>query len=625
MADPNVQEAEASMANLLLDEVTGEKVSKTELKRRQKKREKEAGKKEKAAAAPPKPKAEKQTSAEDDEANLTPNQYFEIRSKRINKLRETKQPNPYPHKFKVDTDLRNVLKDYEGLQKGEQKTDTVVSVGGRIYTKRAAGSKLVFYDIRAEGVKIQVMCAAQNATGKAFEEQHELLRRGDIVGVTGFIGKTNPKNRDDGELSIFASEVVLLTPCLHAIPSEHYGFQDKEQRFRQRYLDLIMNDKSRETLRARAKIISFIRQYFDSRDFTEVETPLMNAIAGGATAKPFVTHHNDLNMDMFMRIAPELYLKQLIVGGMERVYEIGKQLRNEGIDLTHNPEFTTCEFYQAYADVYDLMDLTEDLVSSLVKHVTGGYETTFTTQTGETHNINWKAPWRRIEMIPALEEACGEKFPPGDQLHTAETNEFLKRMLQKMKVECSPPQTNARMLDKLVGEFLEETCINPTFISGHPQMMSPLAKYHREHPGLCERFEVFTARFEIANSYTELNDPFDQRLRFEEQANQKDQGDDEAQMIDETFCQSLEYGLPPTGGWGMGIDRLVMMLTDNYSIKEVLAFPMMKDDKTAADSKPAAEVAGIEPQPEEGIRMLLVSCNFHEPISLTMNLQPTNE
>jgi lysyl-tRNA synthetase class 2 len=325
------------------------------------------------------------------------------------------------------------------------------------------------------------------------------------------------------------------------------------------------------------------------------------------------------------------------------VFELGKQMRNEGIDLTHNPEFTTLEFYTAYADMYDLMDLTEELVSGLVKHITGGYETKFTTQSGEVYNINWKGPWRRIEMMPALEEACGEKFPPGDQLHTPETNVFLKRMLKKMNVECSAPQTNARMLDKLVGEFLEETCINPTFISGHPQMMSPLAKYHREIPGLCERFEMFSvskissqhinmqkantskAKFELCNSYTELNDPFDQRMRFEEQANQKDQGDDEAQMIDETFCQSLEYGLPPTGGWGMGIDRLVMLLTDNYSIKEVLAFPMMKDDKTATESKLAAEVAGVEPMPEEGIRMLLISCNFHEPVSLTMNLQPTNE
>ncbi|KAJ5776352.1 uncharacterized protein N7511_001363 [Penicillium nucicola] len=602
MADSNpVKEAEASMANLLLDEVTGEKVSKTELKRRQKKRDNDAKKKEKEAAAPPKAKAEKKTSAEEEEANLTPNQYFEIRSKKINKLRETKQPDPYPHKFQVDTDLRQFLKDYEGLQKGEQKTDVAVRIAGRIFTKRTSGNKLNFYDIRAEGVKVQVMCQAQNATGKPFEEQHELLRRGDIVGIVGFPGRTSPKNRDDGELSIFATEVILLAPCLHAIPSEHYGFQDKEQRFRQRYLDLIMNDRSREIFRTRAKIVSYVRQYFDSRDFTEVETPMMNAIAGGATAKPFITHHNDLDMNLFMRVAPELYLKMLIVGGLERVYELGRQFRNEGIDLTHNPEFTTCEFYWAYADVYDVMNLTEDLVSGLVKKITGGYETTFHTQSGETYNVNWKAPWRRVEMIPALEEACGEKFPPGDQLHTKETNEFLKRMLKKMNVDCSPPQTNARMLDKLVGEFIEETCVNPTFITGHPQMMSPLAKYHRQNVGLCERFEAFVCKKEIVNAYTELNDPFDQRMRFEEQANQKDQGDDEAQMIDETFCQSLEYGLPPTGGWGMGIDRLVMFLTDNYSIKEVLAFPMMKDDKSAATEKTAAEVAGVEPMPEEGI------------------------
>ena len=519
------------------------------------------------------------------------------------------------------TDLRDFLKRYETIKTGEHLKDVEIRLGGRIYTKRVAGSKLVFYDLRAEGVKVQIMCQAQEASGP-FEEQHEHLRRGDIIGVVGYPGRTAPRNRPEGELSIFAREVVLLTPCLHQIPSEHYGFKDQEQRYRQRYLDLIMNDNSRNVFVTRSKMITYIRRFFDEKDFIEVETPMMNAIAGGATAKPFVTHHNDLNMNLFMRVAPELYLKELIVGGLERVYELGRQFRNEGIDLTHNPEFTTCEFYMAYADVYDVMEITEDLVSGLVKHITGGHETSFSTQTGEKYEVNWAKPWKRVEMIPALEEACGEKFPPGEELHTAATNDFLKRVLKKTNVECSPPQTNARMLDKLVGEFIEEKCVNPTFITGHPQMMSPLAKYHRANPGLCERFEAFVCKKEIVNAYTELNDPFDQRLRFEEQARQKDQGDDEAQMVDEVFCTSLEYGLPPTGGWGMGIDRLVMFLTNHYSIKEVLAFPFMKEEQ-GQGKKLAAEEVGIKSEVEEGIRESRTSRDFlissHELYSAQVN------
>lgn len=565
----------SSQPNLLKDDVTGEMVSKTELKKRQKQREKEAKKAERESTRQAPPQAKRKAGAdEEDEAKLNPNQYFEIRSRAIKRMKETQNPNPYPHKFHVTYDLRDFQKDFGQLKKGELVKDKTVSVGCRIYNIRTAGENLRFYEVAVNGAEIQIMAQNLESTSATpFAEQHDHLRRGDIIGVTGYPGRTSPKKEDNpGELSIFAQEVILLAPCLHQIPSEHYGFKDLEERYRNRHLDMIMNKSTVDGFIARSKIVRYVRNYFDNNGFYEVETPILLKSAGGATAKPFNTHHNDLNMTLALRIATELPLKQLVIGGIHKVYELGRQFRNEGIDLTHNPEFTTCEYYEAFADVYDVMDRTEQLVEGMVKYVTGGLETKFTTQTGEIYNVNWAKPWKRVEMIPALEEACGEKFPPGDQLHTQETNEFLRRMLKKTGVECSPPLTNARMVDKMVGEFIEEKCINPTFITGHPQMMSPLAKYHRSNPGLCERFEAFVCKKEIVNAYTELNDPFDQRLRFEEQANQKAQGDDEAQPLDEGFLNALEYGLPPTGGWGMGIDRMVMFLTNHYSIKEVLTF-----------------------------------------------------
>ncbi|KAI1101714.1 lysyl-tRNA synthetase [Jackrogersella minutella] len=592
------------VANLHLDEVTGEKVSKSELKKRQKQRERDAKKQEKAAVAPP--KAAKKTNAEADEKELTPNQYFEIRSRAITKLIETKDPYPYPHKFNRDYDLNNLVKEYGHLKSGEHDKTKTLHVAGRIYNKRASGSKLIFYDIRGNnGVKAQIMCQAQEVRDGApvFEKQHDHIRRGDIIGVVGYAGRTAPKTKiekgEEGELSIFATEIILLSPCLHQLPDEYYGFKDQEQRYRKRYLDLIMNPKTAQTYRTRTRIIKYIRSYLDNAGFEEVETPILNMIAGGATAKPFESHLNDYNMDVFLRIAPELPLKMLIVGEYDKVYEIGRLFRNEGADLTHNPEFTTCEFYEAYADFNDLMHRTEELVSGLVKQLTGSYVTTFTTQHGETYTVNWEAPWRRVEMIPALEEATGEKFPPGDQLHTDETREWLKGVMKKVNVVCPEPQTTSRMLDRLTGEFIEETAVNPTFITEHPKIMSPLAKDHRSKHGLTERFEAFVCKKEIANAYTELNQPFEQRLRFEEQARQKAQGDDEAQMIDETFLNALEYGLPPTAGWGLGIDRLVMFLTNNYSIKEVLLFPFMnpeqKKDKIPAEGaeEPQVHLEGI--------------------------------
>ena len=319
-----------------------------------------------------------------------------------------------------------------------------------------------------------------------------------------------------------------------------------------------------------------MRRFLDERGFLEVETPILNMIPGGATARPFETFHIDLNMKLFMRIAPELYLKMLIVGGIERVYEIGRLFRNEGIDLTHNPEFTTCEFYWAYADYNDLMKITEELLSGMVYELKGSYIIKYHPEgpDGPEIEIDFSPPFARFSMIPAIEEAVGEKLP--EDLTTEDARKFLDNLCVKHNVECGLPRTAARLLDKLTGHFIEVKCKNPSFIINHPQIMSPLAKYHRSIPNISERFELFANFHEICNSYTELNDPLKQRELFADQAKQKADGDDEAQIIDENFCTSLEYGLPPTAGWGLGIDRLTMLLADKNNIKEVLLFPAMK-------------------------------------------------
>lgn len=484
--------------------------------------------------------------------NTDLNEMLQIRRQKLKELQDQGK-NPFLiEKFNPDHHTTDITDNYDEFEGKE------VTVAGRIMSKRGHG-KISFMDIQDMKGRIQILSKIDELGEEAYKII-SYLDMGDIIGVEGEVFKTQ-----SGEISIKAKKLTLLSKSLQILPEKWHGLKDPDLRYRQRYVDLIVNPEVKETFLLRNKIIRKIREYLDNLGYLEVETPILGNIAGGANARPFLTHHNALNIDMSLRIANELYLKRLIVGGFDKVYEMGKMFRNEGMDTRHNPEFTNIELYEAYADYNDMMEITENLVAYVAKEVLG---TTKVEYQGKT--IDFTPPWRRIKMQDAVKEHTGVDF---DKINT---DEEALEVAKEHKLEIKPGMTRGHVISEMFEEFCEQYMDQPTFIIGHPVEISPLAKRNPDDPRITNRFEAFANCWEIANAFSELNDPIDQRERFEEQLRQKEYGDDEAHPMDEDFLNAIEVGLPPTGGLGIGVDRLIILLTNQASIRDVIFFPTMK-------------------------------------------------
>ena len=457
-------------------------------------------------------------------------------------------------KFQVSHHTQDIKDQFDALE------GQTVTVAGRLMSKRPMG-KVSFFDLQDKTGRIQLY-----ARKDEMEENEYLAFRkddiGDIVGITGYVYKT-----ERGEMSVRVQHATLLSKSLLPLPEKFHGLTNTDIRFRQRYVDLIMNPDVRRTFEMRSRFIKHLRDYLDARGYMEVETPVLNTIAGGAAARPFITHHNTLDLEMYMRIATELPLKRLIVGGLERVYEVGRIFRNEGMDPKHNPEFTTVELYEAYADFHDMMDIAEGILSSAAMKLHGTYQLEWM-----GNRIDLTPGWRRLTMVDAVKEYVGVDF--GAITDDAEAVAAAKAVGVELGEAAEPTWGNA--LYACFDQKVEDNLIQPTFITMYPVEVSPLTKRSPQDPRLTERFELFICHSELANAYSELNDPIDQRERFVKQAEQRERGDDEAEMLDEDFLTAMEYGMPPTGGMGIGIDRAVMMLTNSDTIREVILFPTMK-------------------------------------------------